>query len=76
MNRRVFMGQVVSFGLGLLALGNGRISWAKVLPSDPEGTTIGSARPHVIARPTFEKNGGFALEKALVSSGDAYDFMN
>jgi SagB-type dehydrogenase family enzyme len=65
-NRRVFMGQVVSFGLGLLALGNGRISWAKGLPSDPEGTTIGSAGPHLIALPPFEKNSGFALEKALV----------
>jgi SagB-type dehydrogenase family enzyme len=66
MNRRVFMGQVVSFGLGLLALGKGRVSWAKGLPSDPEGTGVGSGEPNVIALPPFEKNSGFALDKALV----------
>jgi nitroreductase len=66
MNRRVFMGQVASFGLGLLALGTRGISWAKGLPSDPEGTTVGSAGPQTIALPPFEKNSGFALEKALV----------
>jgi SagB-type dehydrogenase family enzyme len=36
------------------------------LPSDPEGTMIGSAEPNVIALPPFEKNSGFALDKALV----------
>jgi nitroreductase len=66
MNRRVFMGQVVSFGLGLLALRNDRISWAKGLPSDPEGTSIGSAGPDVVALPAFEKNSGFALDRALI----------
>jgi nitroreductase len=66
MKRRVFMGQVVSFGLGLLSLGTRGISWAKGLPSDREGTTVGSAGPQIIALPPFEKNSGFALEKALV----------
>jgi nitroreductase len=66
MNRRVFLGQVASFGLGLLALRNGRISWAKGLPSDAEGSDAGSTALQALTLPPFQKNNGFALEKALV----------
>lgn len=66
MNRRVFMGHVVSFGLGLLAYGKGGMTWARGLPSDPQGAAAGSARSDLIALPPFEKSGGFVLEKALL----------
>jgi nitroreductase len=66
MNRRGFIVQVASFGLGWLTLRTGGISWAKGLPSDAGGTVVGNAGSDFVALPAFEKNSGFELEKALL----------
>lgn len=66
MDRRVFLGRVAALSMGFLAMVRGGVSWAKDLPSDPGAGTGGASGPEVVALPSFEKAGGFPLEKALL----------
>jgi SagB-type dehydrogenase family enzyme len=78
MERRVFLGRMAALGLGLMALTKGAVSWAKGLPSDPDGAAgAAGAAPGAdsIALPPFEKTAAFQLEKALLErkSARSYD---
>jgi len=66
MKRRVFMGWVACFTLGLAIPKRRGTSLAEGLPSDRGSSTSGSAGTQDIALPPFEKASGFPLEKALL----------
>jgi SagB-type dehydrogenase family enzyme len=75
MNRRFFLGSVAVLSISFMAALRSGLTWAKGLPSDPGAGTAGSPGPDMLALPPFEKNGAFALEKALLArkSVKSYD---
>jgi SagB-type dehydrogenase family enzyme len=74
MNRRFFLRRVAALSLGLAAMGRIGISWAKGLPSDPDGSAAGAPGPDVFALPAFEKNNEFPLDKALLERRSVRSF--
>lgn len=66
MDRRLFMEKALTLGLGCLAAIRGGVSWAKDLPSDPEGSSGRLSGADIVSLPAFEKGSPFPLEKALL----------
>ena len=66
MERRTFLKMMTALGVGILSFGHVIKSWAKGLPSDPDGQTGGAGGADVIILPPFEKTHAFPLEQALL----------
>jgi hypothetical protein len=57
---------MTTLGVGILSVGRTMKSWAKGLPSDPDGQSGGEGGADVIILPPFEKKLGYPLEQALL----------
>jgi len=66
MERRAFLRIMTALGLGILSFGRMTRSWAKGLPSDPDGQSGRAGGADVIVLPPFEKTHAFPLEQALL----------
>ena len=66
MERRAFLRIMTALGLGILSFGRITRSWAKGLPSDPDGQSGRAGGADVIVLPPFEKTHAFPLEQALL----------
>jgi len=66
MERRTFLKMLTALGVGILSFGRVMKSWAKGLPSDPDGQPCGAGGADVIVLPPFEKTHAFPLEQALL----------
>jgi len=66
MERRTFLKVITALGVGILSFGRMMKSWAKGLPSDPDGQSGGAGGAGVIVLPPFEKTHAFPLEQALL----------
>ena len=66
MERRAFLRIMIALGLGILSFGRITRSWAKGLPSDPDGQSGRAGGADVIVLPPFEKTHAFPLEQALL----------
>jgi hypothetical protein len=66
MGRRTFLKILTALGVGILSFGRVMKSWAKGLPSDPDGQSGGAGGADVIILPPFEKTHAFTLEQALL----------
>ena len=75
MERRTFIQKALAFTVGFAAMARGLKAWAKGLPSDPDAPAGTPASPDVIPLPSFEKNGTFPLDQALLGrmSSRSYD---
>jgi len=66
MERRTFLKSLTALGVGMFSFGRMMKSWAKGLPSDPDGQPGGAGSSDVIVLPPFEKTHAFTLEQALL----------
>ena len=66
MERRAFLKIMTALGVGILSFGRMTRSWAKGLPSDPDGQSGRAGGADVIVLPPFEKTHPFPLEQALL----------
>jgi len=66
MERRAFLKMMTALGVGILSFGRMMKSWAKGLPSDPDGQSGRAGGSDVIVLPPFEKTHAFPLEQALL----------
>jgi SagB-type dehydrogenase family enzyme len=66
MERRTFLKNAASLGIGFWAFMGEITAWAKGLPSDPGTPPAEDGGPEVMALPPFERNSPFTLDQALL----------